>query len=581
MPNLRDPNLPAYSREEMDNALRKIKTGKSIRSVAKSCKIPRSTLYDHAFGKYKGHNVESVYKKTLSATDETALCNYITYMSDRGFPLTRKMISTLVVAIAKKSNRETQMNLDKGPSKKWLKRFIKKHPELTERRPDNLERARAEVTKEQIDQYFQLLGDTLERLGIRSKPSAIFNCDETGFSGKETYRGKVIVRRGTKHAYQQSVRFTGHTTVHVAASADGKIIPPLIIFEKCLPRNIIEDIPTSWSISATQNGYITTDLFHAWFRDVFLAECGVERPILLIMDNHISHLSPDIISLAQENNVELLCLPPHSTHLLQPLDKGYFNLLKSQMAEISVALGYAGTRLVPREKFPKILQFAMSKISGSKVAASFQGTGIYPYNPKAVNNPIKSQPVQSTSPEKPSEDNLCSHCGADKENILVKLGLIPASLQDILVDPPKPKENSRKRKKIEGARVITNTKIIIEGSCIPSRKVIKEGSEKSEKTKNNFTESKKRVGGKKKEKMGQKKSDFSIVVESDEEACYTDSLCEVCMLGYRKGYTWTGCDYCNRWFHYECLPSDQQTLVDLSLVFQDNWACYQCSLVEE
>ena len=299
------------------------------------------------------------------------------------------------------------------------------------------------------------------------------------------------------------------------------------------------------------------------------------------MDNHISHLSPDIISLAQENNVELLCLPPHSTHLLQPLDKGYFNLLKSQMAEISVALGYAGTRLVPREKFPKILQFAMSKISGSKVAASFRGTGIYPYNSKAANNPIKSQPVQSTSPEKPSEDNLCSHCGADKENILVKLGLIPASLQDILVDPPKPKENSRKRKKIEGARVITNTKIIIEGSCITSRKVIKEGSEKSEKTKNNFTESKKRVGGKKKEKMGQKKSDFSIVVESDEEACYTDSLCEVCMLGYRKGYTWTGCDYCNRWFHYECLPSDQQTLVDLSLVLQDNWPCYQCSLVEE
>ena len=117
MPNLRDPNFPAYSREEMDNTLRKIKTGKSIRSVAKSCKIPRSTLYDHAFGRYKGHNVDSVYKKTLSATDETALCNYITYMSDRGFPLTRKMISILVVAIPKKSNRETQMNLDKGPSK--------------------------------------------------------------------------------------------------------------------------------------------------------------------------------------------------------------------------------------------------------------------------------------------------------------------------------------------------------------------------------------------------------------------------------------------------------------------------------
>ena len=176
------------------------------------------------------------------------------------------------------------------------------------------------------------MGNTLERLGIKSKPSAIFNCDATGFSGKETYRGKVIVRRGTKHPYQQSVRFTGHTTVHVAASADGKVIPPLIISEKCLPRNILEDIPASWNICATKSGYITTDLFHVWFRDVFLAECGVERPLLLIMDNHISHLSPDIFSLAQENNVELFCLPPHNTHLLQPLDKGYFNLLKSQMA---------------------------------------------------------------------------------------------------------------------------------------------------------------------------------------------------------------------------------------------------------
>ena len=75
--------------------------------------------------------------------------------------------------------------------------------------------------------YLFFLGDTLvEKHCIRSKPSAIFNCDETGFSGKETYRGKVIVRRGNKHAYQQSVRFAGYTTIHVSASADGKVITP-------------------------------------------------------------------------------------------------------------------------------------------------------------------------------------------------------------------------------------------------------------------------------------------------------------------------------------------------------------------
>ena len=82
------------------------------------------------------------------------------------------------------------------------------------------------------------------------------------------------------------------------------------------------------------------------------------------------------------------------------------------MAETSVALGYAGARLVPRDKFPKILQ--MSKISGSKVSASFQGTGIYPYNPKAVNNPIQSQPVQSTSSDRHS-DSVVERSLCDRE----------------------------------------------------------------------------------------------------------------------------------------------------------------------
>lgn len=48
-----------------------------------------------------------------------------------------------------------------------------------------------EVTSEDID----LLESTIIRLGHQDKTEYIFNCDETGISGKEVIKGKVLVKR--------------------------------------------------------------------------------------------------------------------------------------------------------------------------------------------------------------------------------------------------------------------------------------------------------------------------------------------------------------------------------------------------
>ena len=226
-------------------------------------------------------------------------------MAERGFPLTRKVLASIVKNILKKSKRETLIDTDKGPSKKWVRKFLTRHPDITSRIPDNLERARAEVTQTQIDSYFVLLNDTVKRLGIENMPSRIFNCDETGFSGKKRLRGKVLVKRGYKFAYQQTVKFTGHTTVHVAASADGRVLPPLIIYQSCLPRSV-NGVPDFWVITASEKGYMICELFLNCFRDVFVPHCGSARPVLSVMDNHVSHLSCELIDLTQKENIELL-----------------------------------------------------------------------------------------------------------------------------------------------------------------------------------------------------------------------------------------------------------------------------------
>ena len=57
------------------------------------------------------------------------------------------------------------------------------------------------------------------------------------------------------------------------------------------------------------------------------------RPVLLVMDGHGSHVSIELIEVAHANDVHLLCLPSHTTHILQPLDVGVFKSFKANFSK--------------------------------------------------------------------------------------------------------------------------------------------------------------------------------------------------------------------------------------------------------
>lgn len=53
---------------------------------------------------------------------------------------------------------------------------------------------------------------------------------------------------------------------------------------------------------------------------------------MLICDGHDSDITGDFIGHCMDNNILLMILPPHSSHLIQPLDVGVFGALKKVMA---------------------------------------------------------------------------------------------------------------------------------------------------------------------------------------------------------------------------------------------------------
>ena len=92
---------------------------------------------------------------------------------------------------------------------------------------------------------------------------------------------------------------------------------------------------------------------------------GVEdlkKPVVLIFDGHNSHMTFKTIIQALEHNIILLCLIPHASHRLQPLDVGFFAPFK--IIWRAVLKNWAkSTRYTPvtKDVFPTLLKEAWEK----------------------------------------------------------------------------------------------------------------------------------------------------------------------------------------------------------------------------
>ena len=100
----------------------------------------------------------------VTGEEETALVNYIKYMSGQGFPLTRTILRAYIISLCKSKGSGSLFNLEKGPSDNWFQEFVKRHPELTERESERYDRARSRMSNSTVMiQYFGLLNETVDR----------------------------------------------------------------------------------------------------------------------------------------------------------------------------------------------------------------------------------------------------------------------------------------------------------------------------------------------------------------------------------------------------------------------------------
>jgi len=202
--------------------------------------------------------------------------------------------------------------------------------ELSVRKPELLTLSRAlACNKTVVDAWFNILGNKLTQLGLRDDPSQIFNCDESGLSANPGMI-KIVTKRGSKNS-AQVINGSGKEqfTVLALANASGTHYPQFVVFTGENLYVWMSGGPKDALYGTSENGWMDTNLFASWFKQGFLKwTAGLPRPLLLIYDRHMSHISLEVLEVAIKNQVHLLSLPSHCSHLLQPLD--VFKPLKEQ-----------------------------------------------------------------------------------------------------------------------------------------------------------------------------------------------------------------------------------------------------------
>ena len=164
----------------------------------------------------------------------------------------------------------------------------------------------------------------------------------------------------------------------------GGNIPPVFVFpRKRANKELIKGGPVGCIGLVHESGWMTADNFLASMKHFhFVVKSSKERPVLLIFDNHSSHIDYSVVKFCRENGVVLLTFPPHCSHALQPLDVSVFGPFKSglKISHNDWLQSHPGQRISIKEVASLCKIPYLQKMTPTNIIAGFEKTGICPFN---------------------------------------------------------------------------------------------------------------------------------------------------------------------------------------------------------
>jgi len=368
--------MKRYTESDLQNALAEYAETGLLRSSAENHGIPPTTLFNRVRGSEPASKAQIINQR-LSPAMEERLTEWILFQGSLGYPPTHAQIRRLA---------RRMLGDDETLGKRWTSRFLARNPSITTIRPRRIHANRADRACEAVIRPWF---DYLKLPGVEVIPAKNrYNIDETGITSGIGDNGLVIGSKERKKFQKKKQGDRIWTSIIECISADGRYLNPVVIFkggnlqQQWYPRNLQPF--KGWKWKTTENGWSDDNTAVTWLRNIFLPETRPANPSekrLLILDGHGSHTTEEFMWLAFSNNVQLLFLPAHTSHVLQPLDLSVFGPLKARYRARynEVVSGFdEGTVAEKRAFLECYRQARVCGMTESNIKAGWKATGLWP-----------------------------------------------------------------------------------------------------------------------------------------------------------------------------------------------------------
>lgn len=364
--------------------------------------IAGSTLNDRWKGARGRREAHSEQQK-LPPMAEKALERWCQQLDDWGFPPRMDMLREMAnILVRQRAEQEGDPRLA-VLGKNWITRFLDRYPDLAGKFSTQIDRQRVFANNPIIlHDYFNKLQKLLRK--HRFLPENIWNMDEKGFSLGFSSRAKVICRAARRNPHVAQDGSREMLMVLELVSVLGMALPPFVVYKgkgHYMGWHLETDDPNA-RFAYSKNGWTDDQLGLAWLCKHFEPKTYTNLPRLLILDGHGSHITWQFCQFALERNIQIICLPAHSTHLLQPLDVGIFGPLQHYYGKA------ADTHMRDTRTGVKKGTFWIfySEARGltflpKKIQSAFRATGIVPFNPNKVLVKV-TKITKTTTPNSPT-----------------------------------------------------------------------------------------------------------------------------------------------------------------------------------
>ncbi|TKA64438.1 hypothetical protein B0A49_10136 [Cryomyces minteri] len=286
---------------------------------------------------------------------------------------------------------------------RWLDRFKTRHPEIEGIWTRQIESARFNATSyEGVKRWFDAVTELF--LQHQYPPERVYNTDESGFAVGASQSSRALVNIRETSSWKRVGSRQEWITAIECVSAAGVAVPPLIIFKAKHTNTawIPTHTPQNWRFSTSSSGWTSDSHGYEWLTSVFeplTRPNDLSARRLLVMDGHSSHITANVIALCMESAIDLLVLPPHCSHLLQPLDVGVFAPLKRALAsETDAALRVDSGRISRVEWTEMYIRARAKAITANSILGGWRGAGLVPLSPMTVLDKLPSRSATTDSP---------------------------------------------------------------------------------------------------------------------------------------------------------------------------------------